>query len=190
MADKRGYTCGLWQLFHTLASRLPDTENSGAVWLAAVKGFVASYFQCTECAKHFVRHAGGEEAVAVARKRDAVLWMWRTHNIVRGVGEGWVEWGCWRACRRQCRLGRLPACLPARWPTRGLAPANLPACCAFLCLTAPTPPLTAGQPAAGDGGGRGRQQGRPRGAPRPVPARLAVPAVQVGLLHLLLKLGV
>ncbi|PRW57447.1 Sulfhydryl oxidase 1 [Chlorella sorokiniana] len=82
VADKRGYTCGLWQLFHTLASRLPDSDNSGAVWLAAVKGFVSSYFQCSECAKHFVRHAGGEEAVAVARKRDAVLWMWRTHNIV------------------------------------------------------------------------------------------------------------
>jgi len=88
VADRRGYTCGLWQLLHTLASRLPDTDNSGAVWLAAVKGFVSSYFQCTECAKHFVRHAGGEEAVAVARKRDAVLWMWRTHNIVSG-GEGW-----------------------------------------------------------------------------------------------------
>ncbi|KAI7845151.1 hypothetical protein COHA_001196 [Chlorella ohadii] len=82
VADRRGYTCGLWQLLHTLASRLPDTDNSGAVWLAAVKGFVSSYFQCTECAKHFVRHAGGEEAVAVAHKRDAVLWMWRTHNIV------------------------------------------------------------------------------------------------------------
>ncbi|KAL4452309.1 hypothetical protein ABPG75_007971 [Micractinium tetrahymenae] len=80
--DSRGYTCGLWQLLHTLASRLPETENAGAVWLAAVKGFVKNYFQCSECAKHFVRHAGGEEAVAVARKRDAVLWMWRTHNIV------------------------------------------------------------------------------------------------------------
>lgn len=80
--DSRGYTCGLWQLFHTMASRLPDTENAGAVWMAAVKGFVKNYFQCSECAKHFVRHAGGEEAAAVARKRDAVLWMWRTHNIV------------------------------------------------------------------------------------------------------------
>lgn len=179
--DSRGYTCGLWQLFHTLASRLPETENAGAVWLAAVKGFVKSYFQCTvggpgreqggagagpcagcsdglhvwpvqlgspagpepataadiklaavmpkplslaclhhrrmcqltchacrlagspllasvlnasrlpptlplvqECAKHFVRHAAGEQAAAVASKQDAVLWMWRTHNIVRG----------------------------------------------------------------------------------------------------------
>ena len=43
--DRRGYTCGLWQLFHTLASRLPDTDNSGAVWLAAVKGFVSNFFQ-------------------------------------------------------------------------------------------------------------------------------------------------
>lgn len=80
--DRRGYTCGLWQLFHTLASRLPEAENSGAVWLAAVKGFIGNFFQCSECAKHFMRHAVGEEAVAVATKRDAVLWMWRTHNIV------------------------------------------------------------------------------------------------------------
>lgn len=35
-----------------------------------------------ECAKHFVRHAAGELAAGVARKRDAVLWLWRTHNIV------------------------------------------------------------------------------------------------------------
>lgn len=80
--DSRGYTCGLWQLFHTLAARLSEAENSGAVWLAAIKGFVQNYFQCAECAKHFVRHAVGEEAGAVARKRDAVLWIWRTHNIV------------------------------------------------------------------------------------------------------------
>ncbi|KAL4441288.1 hypothetical protein ABPG77_011525 [Micractinium sp. CCAP 211/92] len=82
LPDSRGYTCGLWQLFHSLASRLPETENAGAVWLAAVKGFVQNYFQCTECAKHFVRHAAGELAAGVARKRDAVLWLWRTHNIV------------------------------------------------------------------------------------------------------------
>lgn len=47
LPDSRGYTCGLWQLFHSLASRLPETENAGAVWLAAVKGFVQNYFQCT-----------------------------------------------------------------------------------------------------------------------------------------------
>lgn len=85
--EGRGYTCGLWQLFHTLATRLPDSENAGAVWLAGVKGFVSAFFQCAECAKHFVRHAEGEEAVAVATKRDAVLWLWRTHNIV-SLGEG------------------------------------------------------------------------------------------------------
>ena len=88
--DRRGYTCGLWQLFHTLAARLPDTPNSGAVWLAAVKGFVGSYFQCSECAKHFMKHATGEEARAVATKRDACLWMWKAHNI---VSEGWAGLG-------------------------------------------------------------------------------------------------
>ena len=82
--DRRGYTCGLWQLFHSLAARLDDSDNAGAVWLAAVKGFVGSYFQCSECAAHFMRHAGAQAALAVATKRDAVLWVWRAHNIVSG----------------------------------------------------------------------------------------------------------
>lgn len=108
--DSRGYTCGLWQLFHVLASRLPEcvgrgghraasgawlvhqprqrpfdrqlplashcyllggckptsyaprsapphpdsvcsTENAGAVWLAAVKGFVMNFFQVWQGAR-------------------------------------------------------------------------------------------------------------------------------------------
>ncbi|KAL4857301.1 Sulfhydryl oxidase 1 [Chlorella vulgaris] len=80
--DNRGYTCGLWELFHTLAARLPDSENSGAVWLAAIKGFVGNYFQCTECAQHFMLHAGGEEALRVVDKRSACLWIWKAHNMV------------------------------------------------------------------------------------------------------------
>lgn len=80
--ESRGYTCGLWQLLHALAARLPDEANAGAVWLAAVKGFIGNYFQCSECAKHFMAHASKEEALAVASRRDAALWAWRTHNIV------------------------------------------------------------------------------------------------------------
>lgn len=81
-ADSRGYTCGLWQLLHSLAARLPEADNAGAVWLAAVRGFIKSYFQCSECAKHFTQHASKPEALAVATRRDAVLWVWRAHNIV------------------------------------------------------------------------------------------------------------
>lgn len=79
--DSRGYTCGLWQLLHSLASHAPDTDNTGARWLTAVSGFVEHYFQCNECAKHFVNHAN-DAAGNVVSKRDAVLWLWRTHNKV------------------------------------------------------------------------------------------------------------
>lgn len=95
--DSRGYTCGLWQLLHALASLQPEAPpgasadggagsgGGGARWLAAVAGFVRHFFQCAECAKHFVKHA--QAATAVTSKRDAALWLWRAHNIVsRGAG--------------------------------------------------------------------------------------------------------
>lgn len=45
-SDSRGYSCGLWYLLHALAARMPEAGNSGAVWLAGVKGFIKHYFQC------------------------------------------------------------------------------------------------------------------------------------------------
>jgi thiol oxidase len=82
--DSRGYTCGLWQLFHSLAARLGENDSAaGATWLAAIKGFVKHFFQCGECAEHFMQYHGNSAAAdAVMTKRDAVLWLWRTHNEV------------------------------------------------------------------------------------------------------------
>jgi len=81
--EMRGYTCGLWQLLHSLSVNLPESEgNIGAVWLAAVRGFIQHYFVCSECAQHFVDYATSEEAIEVTSKKDAVMWVWKTHNIV------------------------------------------------------------------------------------------------------------
>lgn len=81
--EMRGYTCGLWQLLHSLSVNLPESEgNIGAVWLAAVKGFIQHYFVCSECAQHFVEYATSEEAIEVISKKDAVMWLWKTHNVV------------------------------------------------------------------------------------------------------------
>jgi hypothetical protein len=44
--ESRGYTCGLWMLLHSLAARLPEEGNSGALWLTSVKGFIKNFFQC------------------------------------------------------------------------------------------------------------------------------------------------
>jgi thiol oxidase len=87
--NTRGYTCGLWQLLHALAAQLPDAPGAGAAWLAAVAGWGKHFFQCSECSAHFTAHATATAATAVASKREAVLWVWRTHNLVneRLVGE-------------------------------------------------------------------------------------------------------
>ena len=79
----RGYTCGLWQLFHSLSVGVSDEDSrSGARWLIAVRGFVKHFFQCSDCSRNFVAFASSESAEKVISKRDAVLWMWSTHNLV------------------------------------------------------------------------------------------------------------
>lgn len=79
--DSRGYTCGLWQLFHSLSVRIPDnSSNAGAMYLSAVKGFIRYFFQCETCRQHFLNYASEDDAISVNTKREAVLWLWRTHN--------------------------------------------------------------------------------------------------------------
>lgn len=38
------------------------------------------YFQCSDCAKHFMEMASEKAALAVTTRQDAVLWSWRAHN--------------------------------------------------------------------------------------------------------------
>lgn len=81
--DSRGYTCGLWMLFHSLSVRMPDTsENAGQEWLNTIKGFVQYFFQCKDCAEHFLKYINGFDVSSILSKRDAVLWFWKTHNKV------------------------------------------------------------------------------------------------------------
>ena len=118
--NSRGYTCGLWLLFHSLAARTP-ADTGGAFWMAAIRGFVQvllpsfvslllyyvprfcechctcdhtnccqirtvlfaqNFFPCSECAKHFLQVADSSIARKVRSRRDAVLWLWHTHNLV------------------------------------------------------------------------------------------------------------
>ena len=41
------------------------------------------FFQCSECSQHFGAMAAEESAAAVRSTRDALLWSWHAHNIVR-----------------------------------------------------------------------------------------------------------
>lgn len=79
----RGYTCGLWMLFHSLSVRMPESsETAGQDWLTVIKEFVHSFFQCKDCAEHFLEGANSVDAKSVVSKRDAILWLWKMHNKV------------------------------------------------------------------------------------------------------------
>lgn len=83
--ETRGYTCGLWMLFHSLSVRMPMVSagaNDGKRWMEVLEGYIKHFFQCSDCAEHFLQELQGPDARMVSTKRDAVLWLWRTHNRV------------------------------------------------------------------------------------------------------------
>lgn len=82
LPESRGYTCGLWQLFHSLSVNIEDTPTASKEWVATIKGFVQHYFQCRECADHFMRFASRPGTDTLQNKKSAVLWMWQAHNVV------------------------------------------------------------------------------------------------------------
>ncbi|XP_039763623.1 sulfhydryl oxidase 2-like isoform X1 [Pararge aegeria] len=82
-AGYRGYTCGLWTLFHTLtvnAAQKPGTE--GPRVLRAIHGYVKHFFGCTECAEHFQAMSLRNRILDVKDNNKAVLWLWISHNEV------------------------------------------------------------------------------------------------------------
>ncbi|KOB72015.1 Sulfhydryl oxidase [Operophtera brumata] len=81
--DYRGYTCGLWSLFHTLtvnAARKPGIE--GPKVLRAMYGYIKNFFGCTECVQHFLAMAERNRLFDVKENDKAVLWLWISHNEV------------------------------------------------------------------------------------------------------------
>ena len=83
----RGYSCGLWTLFHSLTVKMPDIDegvtNPGHIALGGIKAFVRSYFTCSECRDHFIKMT--ETSADFSRARDksqAIVWMWWAHNRV------------------------------------------------------------------------------------------------------------
>ncbi|KAJ7298782.1 hypothetical protein O6H91_Y418700 [Diphasiastrum complanatum] len=77
--DTRGYSCGLWLLFHSLSTRVDDTESSAA--FEAMHEFISHFFACEDCRKHFLQLSSRAKMEIVSR-RDLVLWFWRAHNEV------------------------------------------------------------------------------------------------------------
>uniref|UniRef100_A0A1J3E4U5 Sulfhydryl oxidase n=1 Tax=Noccaea caerulescens TaxID=107243 RepID=A0A1J3E4U5_NOCCA len=77
--DTRGFSCGLWVLFHSLSVRIEDGESQFA--FTAICDFVNNFFMCDECRLHF-----NDMCLSVKtpfkKARDFVLWVWSTHNKV------------------------------------------------------------------------------------------------------------
>ncbi|CAG9138670.1 unnamed protein product [Plutella xylostella] len=82
-AKYRGYSCGLWTLFHTLtvnAAQQPGTK--GPQVLRAMHGYIKNFFGCTECSEHFQTMAAKNQIFDVKENDKAVLWLWVSHNEV------------------------------------------------------------------------------------------------------------
>lgn len=80
----RGFTCGLWTLFHYLTVRAANAEAASDPLevLQAIHGYVKHFFGCSDCAEHFKDMAKRKNIWQVASKSEAVLWLWGAHNEV------------------------------------------------------------------------------------------------------------
>lgn len=81
---KRGFSCGLWQLFHylTVSATNYDRSDEPHEVLRAIHGFVKYFFGCTHCSQHFQEMAEKNGIWKVMTKDEAVLWLWSAHNEV------------------------------------------------------------------------------------------------------------
>jgi thiol-disulfide isomerase/thioredoxin len=79
----RGFTCALWQTFHSL---LVNGQFSNGrqphPGLAAVHNWIRFFFSCQDCNLHFMKLAKDMMWTQVSSDDDAVLWLWKAHNSV------------------------------------------------------------------------------------------------------------
>lgn len=113
----RGYPCSLWKIFHSLAMHgatrpeaLANTafESDAQAVLKVMRRYIREFFGCRECAQHF--EAMAKESVdTVKTAEEAVMWLWRKHNVVNN------------------RLAGAPSEDPkspkVQWPTPDICPA-------------------------------------------------------------------
>lgn len=82
----RGYTCGLWTMFHMLtvnyAIENKDPKHEPRKVLEAMHGYVKHFFGCADCSQHFVEMAEKNKIFEVSNVNDSILWLWSAHNEV------------------------------------------------------------------------------------------------------------
>lgn len=84
--NRRGHSCSLWSLFHSLVR--VDTGSDGGAnekrdyldRLHAIREYIKWFFNCDECADHFLMIT--EDYGEIKGKLDGMLYLWRKHNMV------------------------------------------------------------------------------------------------------------
>jgi len=118
---KRGFTCGLWSLFHAVIAE-SDDANAGKD-LGLLRSAISNFFDCNACRKHF-------DSLVVDPKdlesKSAVqLWWWRTHNNVNARVKAFED---------KYNDGD-PAFPKVQWPTTSQCPrCRRPSATSFLSL--------------------------------------------------------
>uniref|UniRef100_A0A915N4Y7 Sulfhydryl oxidase n=1 Tax=Meloidogyne javanica TaxID=6303 RepID=A0A915N4Y7_MELJA len=85
----RGYTCGLWTLFHVLTvngyrNGQKDTSFDPLRLLLAIRDWVLSFFACDHCRVHFRKMTTKTARIetSINREEDVFLYLWKAHNLV------------------------------------------------------------------------------------------------------------
>ena len=73
----RGYTCGLWVLFHAMLSSAPGVAATAT--LLRIRSYVLAFFMCVECRVHFSQF---QLPPPTASANEAILWLHHAHNDV------------------------------------------------------------------------------------------------------------
>lgn len=86
-AQYGNYPCGLWMMWHAMTvnqATSSSKEDDPRAVLKAMKGFVEHFFGCQECARHFLQMSENGKTIEreVKNADDAVLWLWKAHNVV------------------------------------------------------------------------------------------------------------
>eukprot|EP01048_Picozoa_sp_COSAG05_P011521 COSAG05_NODE_1089_length_5920_cov_2.369009_1_plen_418_part_10 len=76
----RGFTCGLWSLFHMMMSQTTDAHASADI--GAIHGWIFYFFGCQDCRQHFLEMSEHLSTGAVRSRKDAMLWLWQAHNRI------------------------------------------------------------------------------------------------------------
>ncbi|XP_051145836.1 sulfhydryl oxidase 1-like [Andrographis paniculata] len=107
--ETRGFSCGLWILFHSLSVRVADEESQTA--FTTICDFIRNFFACQECRQHFYSMCS-TVSNPFQTQRDFAVWLWKAHNKVNE-----------RLMNEEVSLGTGDPEFPKTpWPPRQLCP--------------------------------------------------------------------